>query len=90
MHTRVSYSLTVHLKLQILGSYAGKHYTKQTHLKLVLIYQEEINVLLRAVLTGNIDDVRRELTGHTDVNSQDREEIHVTAQDPDRQVATQW
>ena len=28
--------------------------------------------MLRAAETGNIDAVKRELTGHTDVNSQDK------------------
>ena len=28
--------------------------------------------MLRAAKTGNIDAVKRELTGHTDVNSQDK------------------
>ena len=36
-----------------------------------LNYQEGKNALLRASKVGNLDAVIRELTGHTDVNSQD-------------------
>ena len=35
------------------------------------LYQEGKSALLRAAGTGNISAVKRELSGHTDVNSQD-------------------
>ena len=35
------------------------------------LYQEGKSALLRAAETGNISAVKRELSGHTDVNSQD-------------------
>ena len=35
------------------------------------LYQEGKSALLRAAKTGNISAVKRELSGHTDVNSQD-------------------
>ena len=36
------------------------------------IHQEGKNALLRAAENGNIDSVKREIRGHTDVNSQDK------------------
>ena len=36
------------------------------------LYQEGKSALLRAAMTGNISAVKRELSGHTDVNSQDK------------------
>ena len=35
------------------------------------LYQEGKSALLRAAGTGNISAVKRELSGHTDVNCQD-------------------
>ena len=35
------------------------------------LYQEGKSALLRAAKTGNISAVKRELSGHTDVNCQD-------------------
>ena len=35
------------------------------------LYQEGKSALLRAARTGNISAVKRELSGHTDVNCQD-------------------
>ena len=35
------------------------------------LYQEGKSPLLRAAKTGNISAVKRELSGHTDVNCQD-------------------
>ena len=37
----------------------------------VFLYQEGKSALLRAAETGNISAVKRELSGHTDVNCQD-------------------
>ena len=39
------------------------------------LYQEGKSALLRAAATGNISAVKRELSGHTDVNCQD--EVHI-------------
>ena len=43
-----------------------------------LLSQEGKSALLRAAETGNIDAVIRELSGHTDVNSQDEVNVLIT------------
>ena len=42
----------------------------------VFLYQEGKSALLRAAKTGNISAVKRELSGHTDINCQD--EVYTT------------